>query len=171
MIDQHSDASHGADPDCAETTGFAADRTDPCDSGQDYTAPESTHQESTGQETVETDPRRPARRPVRRRAAVGGEVGGDVGAEAIDRDITRLARDQAEAAIRTLATIMKSRKGAPTARIAAANALLTRGFGRSQSGTEAKEARQAGDLSDDELARIARGTDGESDRQPPEESS
>lgn len=68
--------------------------------------------------------------------------------------IAELARTQAEAAIRTLSSIMRSRKGTPASRIAAANALLARGFGRPAPGSGAPEAKGAADLSDEDLLRI-----------------
>ena len=85
----------------------------------------------------------------RRRRPTDGQNGGN--------GIAELARAQAEAAIRTLSSIMRSRKGAPAARIAAANALLSRGLGRPSPGDGAPDRKGAADLSDEELLRIIEG--------------
>ena len=161
MNGQDFTPSDGADPDPAEPEDvdpYAADpgAVDQCSAGQADAAPEE-------QQSV---PVKAVRRPIRRRPSVGKAAVDDAGAASIDREITQLARSQAEAAIRTLAAIMKSRKGAPTARIAAANALLTRGFGRSTGAAEAKDTRHAEELSDEELVWIARGTAGDRDGEP-----
>jgi hypothetical protein len=47
-------------------------------------------------------------------------------------DIRSLARSHTETSIRTLASIMNDTKAQPTARVAAANSLLDRGWGKAE---------------------------------------
>jgi hypothetical protein len=73
------------------------------------------------------------------------------------KDIQELAREKSPEALETLADIMANQKAPAAARVAAANALLDRGYGRplqslSQTMTINKRAEE---MTDDELATIA----------------
>ena len=73
-------------------------------------------------------------------------------------DLRSLARTHTEAAVRTLSRIMRQPKSPPAARVAAASALLDRGWGKPDSKTELHVIRKrANELPDDELANIAVG--------------
>lgn len=73
-------------------------------------------------------------------------------------DIRSLARAHTERAIQTLAGIMDQPKAPMAARVAAASALLDRGWGRPKQETELTVRRiTASQLADDELADIAVG--------------
>ncbi len=74
-------------------------------------------------------------------------------------DIRSLARSHTESAINTLAGIM-NKDGAPeAARVAAANSLLDRGWGKAVQTTDVNVRRvSAQELRDDELAAIATGS-------------
>jgi hypothetical protein len=52
------------------------------------------------------------------------------------RDIVELAKAHSADAIDTLASLMRDRKVPPAARVAAANAILDRGFGKPRQGVE-----------------------------------
>jgi hypothetical protein len=71
-------------------------------------------------------------------------------------DIRSLARAHTETAIRTLAGIMRENRAPPSARVAAAQALLDRGWGKPEQTQNVNVNRvNARELSDDELAAIA----------------
>jgi hypothetical protein len=71
-------------------------------------------------------------------------------------DIQELARQKSPEAIETLTDIMQNAKAPPAARVAAANSLLDRGYGRPlQVSQSLRVTVRAEDLSDDELATIA----------------
>ena len=59
-----------------------------------------------------------------------GQSGNPSGRPKIVEEIRDLARKHSKAAINTLATICKDEKQPPAARVAAANSLLDRGYGR-----------------------------------------
>jgi hypothetical protein len=59
-----------------------------------------------------------------------GQSGNPSGRPKRDRDIEALAREYTEAALRTLAEICADPKAPPAARVAAANALLDRAWGK-----------------------------------------
>jgi hypothetical protein len=73
-------------------------------------------------------------------------------------DIRSLARSHTDAAIKTLVGIMNQPNAAPAARVSAAEALLSRGWGKATQFTELTINRSAKQLSDDELANIASGS-------------
>ena len=73
-------------------------------------------------------------------------------------DVQELARQQSPQAINTLADIMSDEKAPPAARVAAANALLDRGYGKpTQLVAQALAKLDPTTLSDEELAAIAIG--------------
>jgi hypothetical protein len=73
-------------------------------------------------------------------------------------NVQELARHQSPQAINTLAEIMGDEKAAPAARVAAANALLDRGYGKpTQLVAQALVKVDPATLSDEELAAIAIG--------------
>jgi hypothetical protein len=74
-------------------------------------------------------------------------------------DIRSLARAHTDTAINTLAGIMREKDAPPAARVAAAQALLDRGWGKPAQTMEMTVKRvSARDLGDDELANIATGS-------------
>jgi hypothetical protein len=70
--------------------------------------------------------------------------------------VQELARAYTEAAIDTLAAIMSDEKASPAARIAAANALVDRGYGRPTSivDTYIDDTRDVRELSNEELEAL-----------------
>jgi hypothetical protein len=72
-------------------------------------------------------------------------------------DIRSLARSHTETALKVLSGIMKEDKAPPAARVAAAQALLDRGWGKSVQHIETTR-RTVQSMSDDELANIAAGS-------------
>lgn len=72
-------------------------------------------------------------------------------------DIRSLARSHTETAIRTLAGIMREKDAPHSARVAAAQVLLDRGWGKATQHVEVTR-RIAAELNDDELANIAAGS-------------
>lgn len=80
--------------------------------------------------------------------------------------IQSLARSHTETAVTTLAKIMTSTKAPPAARVAAANALLDRGWGKPQQSMTLNDERP-GDITeytDEELTQIIVDTVGRVDR-------
>ncbi len=72
-------------------------------------------------------------------------------------DVQELAREQSPHAINTLAEIMSNEKTPPAARVAAANALLDRGYGKPTQPISKTLAKvDPSTMSDEELAAIAR---------------
>ena len=72
-------------------------------------------------------------------------------------DVQELAREQSPQAIKTLAKIMNDEKTPPAARVAAANALLDRGYGKPTQPISKTLAKvDPSTMSDEELAAIAR---------------
>jgi hypothetical protein len=69
-------------------------------------------------------------------------------------DVQELARERSPDAINTLAAIMDDQKAPPAARVAAANSLLDRGYGKPTQPTLTKI--DPGTMSDEELAAIVR---------------
>lgn len=70
-------------------------------------------------------------------------------------DVQELARQKSPEAIETLSKIMQDEKAAPAARVAAANALLDRGFGKpTQPISQTLTKVDPSSLSDEELAAI-----------------
>jgi hypothetical protein len=71
-------------------------------------------------------------------------------------DVQELAREKSPEAITTLANIMRDAKAPPAARVAAANALLDRGYGKPTQPISQTVARvDPSSISDEELAAIA----------------
>lgn len=73
-------------------------------------------------------------------------------------EIKSLARAHTETAIRTLVSIMNQEKSPAAARVAAAQALIDRGWGKATQFVETTIRRVANQMSDDELADIAAGS-------------
>ena len=72
-------------------------------------------------------------------------------------DVQELAREQSPQAIDTLAEIMSNEKAPPAARVAAANALLDRGYGKPTQPISKTLAKvDPNTMSDEELAAIAK---------------
>jgi hypothetical protein len=72
-------------------------------------------------------------------------------------DVQELARQQSPEAINTLAKIMQDQKAAPAARVAAANSLLDRGYGKpTQPIAQTLAKIDPSTMSDEELAAIVR---------------
>ncbi len=72
-------------------------------------------------------------------------------------DVQELAREQSPEAINTLAKIMSNEKTPPAARVAAANALLDRGYGKPTQPISKTLAKvDPATMTDEELATIAR---------------
>ena len=72
-------------------------------------------------------------------------------------DVQELAREQSPEAINTLAKIMTDEKAPPAARVAAANVLLDRGYGKPTQPISKTLAKvDPSTMSDEELAAIAR---------------
>ena len=59
-----------------------------------------------------------------------GQSGNPGGRPKVVAEVRTLAQEQTEEAISTLTTIMKDKKAPPAARVAAANAILNRGYGK-----------------------------------------
>jgi hypothetical protein len=71
-------------------------------------------------------------------------------------DVQELAREKSPEAINTLSNIMRDAKAPPAARVAAANALLDRGYGKPTQPISQTVARvDPSSISDEELAAIA----------------
>lgn len=73
-------------------------------------------------------------------------------------DVRMLAKEWTTDSIKTLASIMNDVAASPNARVAAANSLLDRGWGRPAQAIEATVHNKFDDRSDDELIRIIEGT-------------
>lgn len=73
-------------------------------------------------------------------------------------DVRQLAKEWTTDSIRTLAEIMKDVAAPPASRVAAANSLLDRGWGKPAQTVEATVHSKFEDRSDDELIRIIEGT-------------
>ena len=73
-------------------------------------------------------------------------------------DVQELARQQSPEAINTLVTIMQNEKAPHAARVAAANSLLDRGYGKpTQPISQTLTKIDPSTMSDEELAAIVRG--------------
>lgn len=72
-------------------------------------------------------------------------------------DIRSLARSHSDTAIKTLVGIMNEKESPPAARVAAANSLLDRGWGKAPQEMTVKRV-SVKELGDDELAAIAAGS-------------
>ena len=87
-----------------------------------------------------------------------GTSGNPGGRPRVLGDLQELARERSPAAINTLAAIMDDTKTPPAARVAAANALLDRGYGKpTQPISQTLTKIDPRTMSDEELAAIVRG--------------
>jgi uncharacterized protein DUF5681 len=85
-----------------------------------------------------------------------GKSGNPGGRPKVLGDVQELARQQSPDAINTLGDIMRDDKAPPAARVAAANALLDRGYGKpTQPISQTLAKVDPSTLSDEELAAIA----------------
>lgn len=82
-----------------------------------------------------------------------GQSGNPSGRPKIVGQVRDLARAHTEAAIRTLAEICSNADAQPAARVAAANAILDRGYGRPTQYIENK-ANPLDDISDEDLSAL-----------------
>jgi hypothetical protein len=72
-------------------------------------------------------------------------------------DVQELARERSPEAINILATVMRDEKAPPAARVAAANSLLDRGYGKpTQPISQTLTKIDPSTMSDEELAAIVR---------------
>jgi hypothetical protein len=95
--------------------------------------------------------------PGKGRPFVKGVSGNPGGRPKVLGDVQELARQQSPEAINTLATIMQDQKAAPAARVAAANSLLDRGYGKpAQPISQTLTKIDPTTMSDAELAAIVR---------------
>jgi hypothetical protein len=96
--------------------------------------------------------------PGRGRPFEKGVSGNPGGRPKVVGDVQELARQQSPQAINTLAEIMGDEKAPPAARVAAANALLDRGYGKpTQPISQTLAKIDPSTMSDEELAAIVRG--------------
>jgi len=85
-----------------------------------------------------------------------GISGNPGGRPKVSGDVQELARQKSPEAITTLANIMDDEKAPPAARVAAANALLDRGYGKpTQPISQTLAKVDPSSISDEELAAIA----------------
>lgn len=93
-----------------------------------------------------------------------GQSGNPSGRPKIVGEIKALAREHTETAIKALVQIVKGENGAASARVAAACALLDRGYGRPALTVDVTHRKPVYELTDAELTRIASGSgDGAAD--------
>jgi hypothetical protein len=83
-----------------------------------------------------------------------GQSGNPGGRPAIIAEIRDLAREKAPEALKTLAAIMQDKGAAPSARVAAANAILDRGYGKPLQSVETAPKRTLAEFTDDELTAM-----------------
>jgi hypothetical protein len=82
-----------------------------------------------------------------------GASGNPGGRPKEDPDVRKLARDHGQAALETLIALMRNKRVAPSVRVAAASAVLDRGYGRAAQSVEGKLELTAPEYSDLELAQ------------------
>ena len=86
-----------------------------------------------------------------------GTSGNPGGRPRVLADVQELARERSPEAINTLANVMRDEKAPPAARVAAANALLDRGYGKpTQPISQTLTKIDPSTMSDEELAAIVR---------------
>jgi hypothetical protein len=94
-----------------------------------------------------------------------GQSGNPGGRPKIFTEVKEAAREHTEAAIETLVAVMNNEEATAAARVAAANAILDRGWGKPESHTNvAHHNKPLRELTDDELYAII--AEGESDEEP-----
>jgi hypothetical protein len=94
---------------------------------------------------------------VRGRPFQKGVSGNPGGRPRVLADVQELARERSPEAINILATVMRDEKAPPAARVAAANALLDRGYGKpTQPISQTLTKIDPSTMSDEELAAIVR---------------
>jgi hypothetical protein len=76
---------------------------------------------------------------------------------AIPKEVKAACQEHTEDAVKTLAQIMSDKKANPSARIAAANSLLDRGWGKAAQTLNVKRSNDIRDLTTQELYAIASG--------------
>ena len=92
---------------------------------------------------------------IRGRPFPKGKSGNPGGRPRVIGDVQELARERSPEAINTLAAIMDDPKAPPAARVAAANSLLDRGYGRpTQPISQTLTKIDPSTMSDEELAAI-----------------
>ena len=95
---------------------------------------------------------------VRGRPFQKGTSGNPGGRPRVLADVQELARKRSPEAISTLVAIMNDEKALPAARVAAANAVLDRGYGKpTQPISQTLTKIDPSTMSDEELAAIVRG--------------
>ena len=95
----------------------------------------------------------------------GGQSGNPGGRPKIFSEVKQAAHEHTDAAIETLVGVMNNEEATPAARVAAANAILDRGWGKPESHTNvAHHNKPLRELTDDELYAII--AEGESDEEP-----
>ena len=96
--------------------------------------------------------------PGRGRPFQKGVSGNPGGRPRVLADVQELARERSPEAINILAHVMRDEKAPPAARVAAANALLDRGYGKpTQPISQTLAKIDPSTMSDEELAAIVRG--------------
>ena len=86
-----------------------------------------------------------------------GTSGNPGGRPRVLADVQELARERSPEAINILATVMRDEKAPPAARVAAANALLDRGYGKpTQPISQTLTKIDPSTMSDEELAAVIR---------------
>jgi uncharacterized protein DUF5681 len=94
---------------------------------------------------------------VRGRPFQKGTSGNPGGRPRVLADVQELARERSPEAIKILANVMRDEKAPPAARVAAANALLDRGYGKpTQPISQTLTKIDPSTMSDAELAAIVR---------------
>ncbi len=86
-----------------------------------------------------------------------GRSGNPGGRPKVIRAVQELARENTVEAMETLIAICNDKKVSPNARVAAANAILDRGWGKAPATVNVNGPRRAVDMSDEELLAIIQG--------------